>query len=410
MKNLLPLEWWALLLIFPAVLLVKWVWLLAVIPLFWLVRLAADGRLTPRTPLNGPLWLMLGMVAVSLWATYDVQHSLGKVVGLVWGIGFYWGTAATAARSPRHLWLGVGLLLLFGWGVIALGLIGTQWTYKFPLIGTYLQQLPTLLPLGTELFNPNQVAGVLLWVAPVAIALAVGRVGNWPLALLAWLTAAGTTAVLILTQSRGGLLGFGVGLGVMGWLAVAPRWRKWVLGGGLATAVGGGWLLWRYAAVLETNPVDNVSTLNGRLEIWSRALYGIQDFPFTGMGMNNFRVIVHLLYPLFTISPDVDIAHAHNHILQAALDLGLPGAIAYIALWLGAGWMVWRVVSGAGEQGGRGAGERVLAIGLGGMLAASFTYGLFDAVALGAKPGFIWWFALGLLAALHQQQKDRGKR
>ncbi|MDA0242992.1 MAG: O-antigen ligase family protein [Chloroflexi bacterium] len=408
MKSLLPLEWWTLLLIFPAVLLVKWVWLLAVIPLFWLVRLAADGRLTPRTPLNGPLWLMLGMVAVSLWATYDVQHSLGKVVGLVWGIGFYWGTAATAARSPRHLWLGVVLLLLFGWGVIALGLIGTQWSYKFPLIGTYLQQLPTLLPLGTELFNPNQVAGVLLWVAPVAIALAVGRVGNWPLALLAWLTAAGTTAVLILTQSRGGLLGFGVGLGVMCWLAVAPRWRKWVLGGGLATAVAGGWLLWRYAAVLETNPVDNVSTLNGRLEIWSRALYGIQDFPFTGMGMNNFRVIVHLLYPLFTISPDVDIAHAHNHILQAALDLGLPGAIAYIALWLGAGWMVWRVVSGAGEQGGRGAGERVLAIGLGGMLAASFTYGLFDAVALGAKPGFIWWFALGLLAALHQQQKGRG--
>ena len=161
-------------------------------------------------------------------------------------------------------------------------------------------------------------------------------------------------------------------------------------------------------AVLETNPVDNVSTLNGRLEIWSRALYGIQDFPFTGMGMNNFRVIVHLLYPLFTISPDVDIAHAHNHILQAALDLGLPGAIAYIALWLGAGWMVWRVVrkTAEGRRSG-GAEERVLAIGLGGMLAASFTYGLFDAVALGAKPGFIWWFALGLLAALYQQQKDR---
>ena len=398
MKPLLTLEWWLLLLLLPAVLLVKWVWLLAVIPAFWLVRLSADGRLVPRTPLNAPLWLMLGMVAVSLWATYDIQHSLGKVVGLGWGIAFYWATAAYASRSPRHLWLGVALHFLFGWGVIALGLIGTQWTYKFPLIGTYLQQLPTLLPLGTELFNPNQVAGVLLWVAPMAIAVAVGRADSRWLTLWGALTAVATLTMLVLTQSRGGWLGMAVGLGVMGWLAVAPRWRTWVAGGGLAAAVGAGWLLWSRSSLLETTGVDNLGTLNGRLEIWSRALYGIQDFPFTGMGMNNFRVIVHLLYPLFNISPDVDIAHAHNHLLQSALDLGLPGAIAYIALWLGAAWLVWRLV-----QGTRG-GERALAIGLGGMLAASFAYGLFDAVALGAKPGFIWWFALGLLAALHQQK------
>ena len=60
---------------------------------------------------------------------------------------------------------------------------------------------------------------------------------------------------------------------------------------------------------------------------------------------------------------------------------------------------------GAGGQGGRGEG---IGDWVGGMLAASFTYGLFDAVALGAKPGFIWWFALGLLAALHQQMCKAG--
>ena len=37
--------------------------------------------------------------------------------------------------------------------------------------------------------------------------------------------------------------------------------------------------------------------------------------------MNTFRHVVHLLYPLFTISPDIDFGHAHNEFLQAAIDL-----------------------------------------------------------------------------------------
>jgi putative inorganic carbon (HCO3(-)) transporter len=79
------------------------------------------------------------------------------------------------------------------------------------------------------------------------------------------------------------------------------------------------------------------------LEVWSRAIYGIQDFPFTGMGMNAFRKVVPVPYPLFTVSPDVDIRHAHNEFLQAALDLGIPGLIAFITLYIGAFWMLWEI-------------------------------------------------------------------
>jgi putative inorganic carbon (hco3(-)) transporter len=71
----------------------------------------------------------------------------------------------------------------------------------------------------------------------------------------------------------------------------------------------------------------------------------IQDFPFTGMGMNVFRKVVPVLYPLFLIGPDIDIGHAHNEFLQAALDLGIPGLIAFLALYIGVFWMladVWR--------------------------------------------------------------------
>jgi O-antigen ligase len=44
-----------------------------------------------------------------------------------------------------------------------------------------------------------------------------------------------------------------------------------------------------------------VPSIEGRLEVWNRAIYGITDFPFTGMGMNTFRKVVHVLYPLFSV-------------------------------------------------------------------------------------------------------------
>jgi O-antigen ligase len=136
-------------------------------------------------------------------------------------------------------------------------------------------------------------------------------------------------------------------------------------------------------------------SLAARLEIWSRAIYGIQDFPFTGMGMNAFRKVVHVLYPLFTISPDVDIANAHNNILQTALDLGIPGMIAYVGVWSAAAWMLVWVFRHSGNR-----LHRRIAIGIGAGLFAQFVYGINDAIPLGAKVGVFWWVALAITAAL----------
>jgi putative inorganic carbon (HCO3(-)) transporter len=112
---------------------------------------------------------------------------------------------------------------------------------------------------------------------------------------------------------------------------------------------------------------------------------------------------VHILYPLFLISPDTDIAHAHNHWLQAGLDLGIPGMIAYMALWLGLAAMLWQ-----SWRQSRNSWLRVLSLGFAGCLVAYFVYGLLDTIALGARPGFIFWGMLGLIAALHQVMKNEG--
>ena len=213
--------------------------------------------------------------------------------------------------------------------------------------------------------------------------------------LALWMAGLATTGVLVLTQSRSAMLGLGLAMLLL--LAVVGR------AGRIAAAVivvasvivlvmvGPGQL----TDVLmggrgATTAVVGTLDASGRLEVWSRALYAIQDFPFTGTGLNVFRRIVPVLYPLFLIGPDFDIAHAHNHLLQAAVDLGLPGLVAYAAMWLVTTIMlvaIWR--NGA-------ATNRAMAAGLGAGLVAHFVYGMTDTVALGAKPSVAWWMLLAL--------------
>jgi putative inorganic carbon (HCO3(-)) transporter len=276
------------------------------------------------------------------------------------------------------------------------------------------------LPGGLDSFNPNQVAGVLLWVAPLALALTPvlllnpGRLTvRWPwvswLALLLGTTAVTLfiTAVLIFTQSRSALIGLAVALTLMAGMAAWRRSPRLLIGMALLALLSGV-ALWQappdfiplnlsQEADLGLGDQRAVNSLDGRKEIWSRAIYGLQDFPFTGMGMGTFRRVVHILYPLFLISPTIDIAHAHNHLLQTGLDLGIPGMIAYLALWLGAAFMLWQSWRDAPNQ-----WLTAVAVGLAGSLAAYFVYGLTDAVALGAKPGFLFWYLLALVVALRQ--------
>ena len=91
-------------------------------------------------------------------------------------------------------------------------------------------------------------------------------------------------------------------------------------------------------------------------------------------------------------------AHAHNELLQAALDLGLPGLVGFLALYVAAVAMLVRTMQAGGAV-------RLLALGLLGGLLAHFIFGMTDAVALGAKPGFLFWWLLGMVYGLYEQSR-----
>jgi len=221
--------------------------------------------------------------------------------------------------------------------------------------------------------------------------------------------------MLALTQTRGGWIGAAAGLAVLAaaWAAGKMSRRARVgalllvlLLGTAILGIGAYFGRAKLAGLLDSTGnatgldlATNQLSLAGRVEIWSRAIYAIEDFPFTGCGLGAFRRVAPLLYPLFLVGPETDMAHAHNIFLQIALDLGLPRLVAYLAVLATAAVAAWQTAR-------RSQGvTQAVALGLLAGLVALHVYGLADAIALGSKPGLVFWVALGLLAARLETDK-----
>lgn len=248
---------------------------------------------------------------------------------------------------------------------------------------------------------------------------------DWFLSLALWIATLFSLFILILSQSRGSYLALGFTLALILFISISPKWR-WILIICLLLLIiifitvifsNGGWDKIIFQLGLTEQAGFSISSLKGRFEIWRRAVYGIQDFPITGMGMNTFREVVHVLYPFFQISPDTDIAHAHNEFLQTALDLGIPGLVAFLSIYMISFWMLFRswknnLSSSGGLENSLSIYEhrifyplnipQMLILGLGGCLFAHLLFGMTDAITLGAKPGIFFWMLLGLITSFHQ--------
>jgi len=364
----------------------------------------------PATPFNGVLLLFCGMLLVSVLITSAPELTLPKATGLVLGLAVF----RLVARMPgqRSGTLGFAGLIVAGLGVWAVGLLDLNWPDKVPVVQACLSRLPQHIahlsgaPGGG--ISPNQLAGTLVLILPVALAAFLGGSHfecRWLLRLLGLSATALWGVTLFLTQSRGGWIGGIAGaLGLLTlWGLSGSRWWQRLVGMAvpLMVVLGcvlvflflgldrvAGLLYGGTEAALET-AVGAIS-FQGRVEIWSRALYTLYDFPFTGRGLGTFRQAAPYLYPLLLVSPDKDIAHAHNVFLQVGVDLGLPGLVSYVALLVvaaRAGWQKIRI----------GGWERWLALGVLAGLVGFHTYGMADTLALGSKSSFLFWWLLGLL-------------
>jgi putative inorganic carbon (hco3(-)) transporter len=322
------------------------------------------------------------------------------------GLGIY-ALLALAVTTPRHFWAVFALLPAVALVVSAIAFASTAWlTYKFPPAQLVVDMFPRaeLAALQPENqapgLHPNPTAaGVAMLLLPMLGVLLFGpasraeRRGGLRLLIAACTLASLPLLVYMpLSLARGALLA----VAAAGLALLLARGWAWAL---VALALAGGLTL-AVASALPPTLVDKLlysdlltpETYAGpmRSTIWAQSRQLSEQAPLTGIGLGAFPAVYQQAdtrVPLF-------ITHAHNIVLQAALDLGWPGALAYMALLAGAAFGAAR----AGWRLSRGA-RAGAAYGLAAAVLAFVIFGMLDAITLTAKAGLIVWYVVGLAAA-----------
>ncbi len=377
----------------------------------WVWRRWMVGVWYQRTPADWPLFfLFLVMLPVSVWVApgpLQAEYSIPRALTLIWNFALFWVVVSHGSRRRelRHM-CAVGFALIGGL-IAGVSLFGTNWPEnKLFGLTSFLDQMPQFFVgvfAGAESgFHPNQLGGTLLYALPFLTALVAYTLyrRDWKTGLPGGMLLGLIGFVFLAAQSRAALLGFAICLPVMGLLNL--RRGRWILSGGVVVAGVTSMFVTPNALlqVLDRNPflesIMGFIRLTGRFDIWQRALAGIADFSWTGMGLGVFRELVHIRYPFSTNYSTKDIGHAHNFFLQTALDFGLPGLLCLLAICMIAVVFLVDRVARAKE----GNELRIWATGLLGSLLASSLYGLSDAVSMGSKTNLVFWFLLALIFSL----------
>jgi len=370
--------------------------------LLWLgalivLRSFASQRWLSHTPADLILLLLLLLLPLGLWASADRANTLSRSYALIADMALFYAITAQsenqAFRRAGWLTLAAGVILM------AATIPGTHFYpgQKLPFIHRSLYDyLPTglRLPGDKNGFNPNMTGGLLALFLPPALALSI-RAENWLQRLLAILTLLMLSVALLLTQSRGAILGAIVALVIVSGVMSKPFRRLWWAVGLLtlgAMAVKGSAIL---QMLMSSNASSNgVHSMAQRTELWSRAIHAGMDFPFTGIGLGQFPTTVQSLYPAFHVTITADVPHAHNLYLQTLAEMGYPGLIVTIAFLLVLLFALIRRIRQAQNS------MAPLAIGLLGSLTALLVHGIVDVPTYSPLSAIVIWGMFGLMMAV----------
>jgi putative inorganic carbon (HCO3(-)) transporter len=244
----------------------------------------------------------------------------------------------------------------------------------------------------TSVFShPNQLAGFLAVLIPVAAVLARHFSRRWLRAAAGALVVLGLIAVVI-TYSRGALMG----LLALPLLALRNP-RSWpLLAAGLvaiALLAPGGW----------RERVENAGNLRApeiatRVDIWTAATDAFEQRPLLGWGLNNFpTAYVSLERPgrSFLGNGQFDVPPtAHNLYLNVAAEQGLLGVAALLALGIALVRMTALLRRDADPR------RRAMGVALLGVVLVLALHNLFDVTFVDPKTSALAWALFGVGAAL----------
>ena len=369
--------------------------------LLFTVRVYSTGRLSKRTPLDIPVILLFTTLPVTLYATAFPQITVPQVLRMLAGLAFFY-SLINWASSRKRIGQFTASLVLAGAGLAALAPFSVTWYTgnKLPFIPTALYNRFAVLV--SDAVHPNVMGGNLAILLPICIGLlffywrGLGRIKLVVLCSSSIMM----VGVLFLTKSRGAWMGLVAALLVLGLLAFSKWWKLITTSAILSITA---FFILAPSSLIDTlMSSDVIGGVDGRLEIFSRSILMIRDFPLTGIGMGAYSNVVDTFYPFFLFSPG-QIVHAHNLFLQVAIDLGIPGLIGWLAIFLIVSLLAIRLYQRACKD-----DERFFMSLGAGLLGCQFVlavHGLTDAVTWGmVKPAPLVWALWGLVIAAYNFQ------
>lgn len=368
---------------------------------FWIIRIFADGRLAPHTTVDLPILGLLLILPLNLWATSQPAATWQQVLRLLSGIGLFYAILYWAKTERRLDWISVGLSTA-GLTLALFAPFSVNWSIgKLPVFPSSIYA-PFKVWVA-DAIHPNVMAGALVFLLPIPLGVLIFYSNKQSIyqRVLCSVACLVMTAILLLTQSRSAWLALACALAILACL----RWRRsWIVVALVAifAVITIGVLGYQNFtdALFAGSSSAAPSGITERLEIWRRAIYMIEDFPFTGVGMGAFGPVADALYPSTQFAPGV-LEHAHNLFLQVAVDLGLPGLFFYV--WLMA-IITWQAIQ---TWRNRGTDKHLtcLVAGLLASQAALVVHGLLDAVLWGmVRSAPLVWALWGVIIALRSWQ------
>ena len=185
-----------------------------------------------------------------------------------------------------------------------------------------------------HMFYPNALAGVILLLLPVSLALLLGQARWGPMRFVLALGLAGVgLGCLYWSGSKAGWL---IALVLLGaWLLHFPFSAKLKIGlASTAMVIGLAGFTVKYADYFD----KGAKSVRARFGYWSAAVKTAAEEPFLGSGPGTFQVAYKRHRP-----PEAEPTRlTHNDYLQQASDSGVPGFLIYLAFFGGATWVLAR--------------------------------------------------------------------
>ena len=325
-----------------------WIILVALLP--WVARWVSGGFPFQRSSLDWLIAIFLITAWIGYWASYDRTTAWSKIWFIVLGVLVFYALSA----QPRQNRAGISnILFAMGVGVSIYYLLTHDFAEaprKLGFVNALGLGIMSVRPqTGWTPIHPNYVAGIIALTVPFVLytiweGLQSRERFSVPLVLLivAGLVVAGIA--LLMATSRGVFLAMASGAGAIFIIKLIYTSRSWQ-GNGLKLFLALFIYLCVIVAVLYAGPARTAGGVTGssyygngsRAELFSRSLYLVADYPFTGGGLGSFPGLYshYLLDIPFNYLPN-----SHNLFLDVAIEQGIIGGVAFLLLYLVGLWIV----------------------------------------------------------------------